>query len=375
MNPNVDARVRDFDYDTYIQTLQTSLPCRDRGRRGCRCSAAGRAATPTTSPPVPADVMSLDDAEADFYEAPIGGYICDEALYGFPQEFNIEYGATLVNTEMAAAAGVDPTAGWATWDEFKADAKAMTETQGRHDHPCRLPLHRRRRPGIHVLLADPAGRRTVPGRRRQSFTIDTPEAREAVALMQSIVDEGIIDPSCSTTQRTGSATATSRSLCDGPGRPVGDHRLRGRLPRGRRGDAVRRPCRRSATPPTSWPTRGGGSRSPRTAQATNVAWDFVEYATLDPEVAARWNVATGTLPGLRANARGRGAGGADRRLPPLRALVRAASVRALPRATSPTVTCSGTRSRGPHLLKVLQGSESVDDALAAMEAEANGMFR
>ena len=29
----------------------------------------------------------------------------------------------------------------------------------------------------------------------------------------------------------------------------------------------------------------------------------------------------------------------------------------------------------PHLLKVLQGGESVDDALAAMESEANEMFR
>ena len=50
--------------------------------------------------PVPSDLMSLDgQPERDFFEAPIGGFTCDDELYGFPQEFNIEYGATLVNTD------------------------------------------------------------------------------------------------------------------------------------------------------------------------------------------------------------------------------------------------------------------------------------
>ena len=138
--------------------------------------------------------MSLEDARADFYEAPIDGFTCDETLYGFPQEFNIEYGATLVNTEIAAAAGVDATAGWASWDEFKADAKAMTET--RDGTITRAGYHFTAGDGLpftfYSLILQAGGHFLAED--GQSFTIDTPEAREAVALMQSIVDEGITDP-------------------------------------------------------------------------------------------------------------------------------------------------------------------------------------
>ena len=127
-NPNVDVEVEFFDYDTYIQTLQTSLPA-GSGADVVQLFGTWVCSYADTLTSVPSDVMSLEDARADFYEAPIDGFTCDETLYGFPQEFNIEYGATLVNTEIAEASGVDPNAGWASWDEFKADAKAMTETR------------------------------------------------------------------------------------------------------------------------------------------------------------------------------------------------------------------------------------------------------
>ncbi len=123
------------------------------------------------------------------------GTCATTTLYGFPQEFNIEYGATLVNTGMAEAAGVDSTAGWASWDEFKADAKAMTETTD--DAITRAGYHftAERRTVVLVLLAASCRRAgSILADDGTSFTIDTPEAREAIALMKSIVDEGIIDP-------------------------------------------------------------------------------------------------------------------------------------------------------------------------------------
>jgi multiple sugar transport system substrate-binding protein len=192
-NPNVDVEVEFFDYDTYIQTLQTSLPS-GSGPDVAQLFGTWVCSYADTLTPVPSDLMSLEDARADFYEAPIDGFTCDEELYGFPQEFNIEYGATLVNTEIAAAASVDPTAGWATWDEFMADAKAMTET--RDGTITRAGYHFTAGDGLaftfYSLILQAGGQFLADD--GQSFTIDTPEAREAVALMQSIVDEGITDP-------------------------------------------------------------------------------------------------------------------------------------------------------------------------------------
>ena len=182
-----------FDYDTYIQTLQTSLPA-GSGADMIQLFGTWVCSYADTLTSVPSDVMSLEDAQADFFEAPIDGFTCDETLYGFPQEFNIEYGATLVNTEMAEAAGVDATAGWASWDEFKADAKAMTET--RDGAITRAGYHFTAGDGLAFsffsLILQAGGHFLADD--GQSFTIDTPEAREAVALMQSMVDEGITDP-------------------------------------------------------------------------------------------------------------------------------------------------------------------------------------
>jgi len=73
--------------------------------------------------PVPESISTLASAQEAFFAAPIGGFTCGDTLYGFPQEFNIEYGATLVNTDLAAAAGVELD-GWADWDEFKADRRS-----------------------------------------------------------------------------------------------------------------------------------------------------------------------------------------------------------------------------------------------------------
>ena len=165
-----------------------------------------------TLTPVPRPDVARGRSRADFFEAPIGGFTCDEELYGFPQEFNIEYGATLVNTEIAAAADVDPTAGWATWDEFKADAKAMTET--RDGTITRAGYHFTAGDGLAYtffsLILQAGGQFLADD--GQSFTIDTPEAREAVALMQvASSTRASSTRRCSTTQRTGSATATSRN--------------------------------------------------------------------------------------------------------------------------------------------------------------------
>ena len=372
-NPNVDVRVEFFDYDTYIQTLQTSLPA-GSGADVIQLFGTWVCSYADTLTPVPSDVMSLDTARADFYGAPIDGFTCDETLYGFPQEFNIEYGATLVNTEIATAAGVDPAAGWESWDEFRADAKAMTETKD--GTITRAGYHFTAGDGLpftfYSLILQAGGQFLADDGR--SFTIDTPEAREAVALMQSIVDEGITDPTLFNDTENWVGDCYFEQVCSmglvGPW-VITDYE-------------EDFPEVAAATQYVPLPTlgetpdfvadSGWGPTVSADSDVQNVAWDFVEYATLDPAIAAEWNVTTGTLPALRAN--GEGAvqeeliGAFPHFAPWFELLPYGQFVGNLPDRDLLWYEITY-----PHLLKVLQGGESVDDALAAMESEANEMFR
>ena len=46
---------------------------------------------------VPADVISLSDAQNTFFAAPLAGSVCGGKLKGLPTEYNLEYGGAVVN--------------------------------------------------------------------------------------------------------------------------------------------------------------------------------------------------------------------------------------------------------------------------------------
>ena len=126
-NPDVTIKYETFPWDVFIQTIQTSLPAGNTadvilipGGYTCRYAAGGQLLE------VPADVMTLAQAQEVFYAAPLGGQTCDGKLYGFPAEYNIEYGGAYVNPALFEAAGVAYPPKWDNWDAMVADAKKMT---------------------------------------------------------------------------------------------------------------------------------------------------------------------------------------------------------------------------------------------------------
>jgi len=193
-NPNVKINFETFDYDTYIQTLQTALPAKTEadilqmfGSWVCSYVEGGNLAE------VPAGVISLADAQAQFFESAVGGFTCDDKLYGLPQEFNIEYGAALVNTRLAEGAGItDITAGWASWDEFIADAKALAVVQD--GVMTRAGFNFTGSDGIatmfHSLILQYGGDYLTD----EGYRVNTPEGMQALELMKRLVDEGLVDP-------------------------------------------------------------------------------------------------------------------------------------------------------------------------------------
>lgn len=126
-NPNVTIKYETFPWDVFIQTIQTSLPAGNTadvilipGGYTCRYAAGGQLLE------VPADVMSQAQAQEAFFAAPLGGQTCDGKLYGFPAEYNLEYGGAYVNPALFEAAGLNYPPQWKTWDDVVADAKKLT---------------------------------------------------------------------------------------------------------------------------------------------------------------------------------------------------------------------------------------------------------
>jgi len=196
-NPNVTIKYETFPWDVFIQTIQTSLPAGNTadvilipGGYTCRYASGGQLLE------VPADVMTLAQAEETFFAAPLGGQTCDGTLYGFPAEYNLEYGGAYVNPALFEAAGVAYPPAWENWDAVVADAKKMTTVGA--DGVMTVA-------GMHYTNSDQLFTYFLAGIMEQGgnyfaedgkhFNFNSPEA---VATIQKLMDmaqvDGIVDP-------------------------------------------------------------------------------------------------------------------------------------------------------------------------------------
>ena len=192
-NPDVEIEFETFDYDTYIQTLQTALPAGTEADilqmfGDWTCGYSSNLAT------VPEGIATIESATPLFFEAPLDGYTCGDQLYGLPMEFNIEYGAALANTRIAEEAGVDLDAGFESWDQFTEAAVAMAE--GEPGNLIRSGFHFTTNDGMaHMFLAGIVQQGgSYLNEDGTAFTFDTPEARATLEVMKGIIDAGANDP-------------------------------------------------------------------------------------------------------------------------------------------------------------------------------------
>jgi multiple sugar transport system substrate-binding protein len=367
-HPDATIEFETFDYDSYIQTLQTALPAGNEADvlqmfGSWVCSYASNLST------VPDKTMSMANAEKNYFAGPLGGYKCDDKLYGLPQESNVEYGATLVNTDMAEAASVSLD-GWDNYDEFIADAKAMTVTED--GEITRAGYHFTTNDGISytflsLILQNGGSYLDDNG----NFTFQTPEAAASIDLMKRMVDEGIVDPVIYTDTTNW----------------VGDCFFQGLCAMGLVGpwvvpeSAPDFPEVAAVTKYVALPTLENGNFAADSGWGLTVsshspeqelAWDFVSYVAANASNALQWNLGTGTLPALKENAQGDARdeliSNAAYVEPWLDILDQAQYLGSLP-----------DRDRlfykiiVPNVLDVLNGQMSTEDALAAIEQEANSL--
>ncbi len=370
-NPNVSITLETFEYDTYIQTLATSMPA---GEEADIIQLFGTWTSEYAErlAPAPADVMTVDEAQALFYAAPIGGFIVDGMLYGLPQEYNIEYGGVLVNKTMYENAGLAYPPQWETMDDVLADALALVQEDGGMMMTS----------GFHFASSDAAFFSFVAGIRQRGgdywnddmtgFTFNTPEAAATLQAMVDAIEMGVSDA----------------VLFEDAENWVGDAFFEGNVGIGYIGpwaismglldfpdfedewDYMILPPQVDGADPVFVADSGWGLAVSPNSKHQDVAWDFCKFVAADADNAAQWNITSSTLPAIPAVAE---SAQVDEALPWVgRELAQLPYGSYL--GSMPDRDLVVYEIVFPHVLLALQGVESIADALEMMDAEANATF-
>ena len=369
-HPNVKIERESFDYELYLQNLQTAMPAKEESDI-LQIFGTWTSQYYERLAPMPADVMTLQEAENIFYEAPIGGFTVDGKLYGLPEEFNTEYGGVLVNKTMFEAAGVTYPPEWKTMDDVVADAVKLTQ----HDSSGMMSVA-----GFHFTAADPLSFSFLAGILQRGgdywnadqtgFTFNTPESKAQLEFYMDAVAKGVVDPVVfnDTTNFVIDAFFTNKvaigyigtwAIAEGQANfpDFSDEWGYFFLPP-TQGDPV-------FVADSGW----GLAVSPN-SKHQDIAWDFVKYVTTVAKSAEGFNIASGTIPALKEVAKS------------------ATIAEKMPWVAEALGTLPYGEYLGnmpdrdlvvydiiyPHLLNALQGVESVDDALKAIDSEANSTF-
>jgi len=370
-NPNVEITLETFEYDTYIQTLGTSMPA---GEEADILQLFGTWTSEYAErlAPVPEDVMTVAEAQDTFYGAPIGGFVVDGVLYGLPQEFNCEYGGVLVNKTMYENAGLTYPPEWGSMDDVLSDAQALTQV----DDAGMMTVA-----GFHFASSDAAVFSFLAGIKQRGgdywnsdhtgFTFNTPEAKAQLDWMLSAVEEwGVLDP----------------VLFNDDENWVGDAFFEGRvgigyigtwaIAEGRVGypdfadewDYFWLPSIEGD--PVFVADSGWGLVVSPNSEHQDVAWDFAKFVTANADNAMQWNLTSGTIPAIPEVAE---SGKIAEEMPWV-----AKALDILPYGeylgSMPDRDLIVYEIVYPHILNALQGLETVDESLQMMDDEANATF-
>lgn len=195
-HPTIDVKYETFPFDVFVQTLQTSLPAGTtadvveiQGLQVCPYARGGQLL------PVPTAMLTYEQAQELYFQAPLDAYYCDGQLYGFPSEYNIEYGGAYVNKALFEAKGLPYPPQWASWNDVITDAQQVAEVQD----------GAMTKAGLHYTNNDQIFTNFLSGILQlggtyfaedgRHFNFDTPEARQVIQLMvDNAQKDQVVDP-------------------------------------------------------------------------------------------------------------------------------------------------------------------------------------
>ncbi len=370
-HPNVTIQRESFDYELYLQTLQTAMPA------GEEADIIQLFGTWTSQyyerlAPVPEDVMTIDQAKDLFYAAPIGGYIVKDKLYGFPQEFNCEYGGVLVNKTLFEAAGLTFPPQWKTMDDVLADGVKLAQFDGAGMMSVA---------GFHFTSADPIAAAFLAGIKQRGgdywnadqtgFTFNTADAKAQLEWMVNAATSGAVDPLVFNdgTNFVIDAFFTSKVAIGYIGAWA--------IAEGKTNfpdftdewDYVYLPATQGE--PVFVADSGWGLTVSPNSKNQAVAWDFIKFVTTDTKNALTWNLASGTIPAIPVVAKSSEIATQEPWV--------AKALDILPYGqylgNMPDRDLVMYEIIYPRILEALQGVTSVDEALTTIDTEANSTFK
>jgi multiple sugar transport system substrate-binding protein len=370
-NPNIDVVYETFEYELYIQTLQTSMAAGTEadvieifGTWTCSYANGGRLME------VPADVMTYEQAKELYYQAPLDGYYCNDKLYGMPHEFNLENGGALVNPALFEAHGVTYPPQWANFDALRADAAKMSEFED--DTMTRA--------GFNYVTGDGISFAVLAGILQQGssyfaedgkhFNFDTQETRNIVQLLVDMAQKDkLVDP----------------ILFNDEANWVGDSFFAGNVAIGFVGswaagegminypdmkfDYVQIPPYFGTESRFAADSGWGKVVSVNTKHPAE-AWKLAKFMTAEQDSALTWNIASSTIPALKSLVEN-----------PAALLEKAPFLEATFSLLPKGQFIGDVTDRDqlfyeilyPHVLDAMQGVVSVDEAVQAINSEANAM--
>lgn len=301
-NPNVEVKFETFPWEVFIQTIQTSVPAGNAadviqlpGGYTCRFANGGQLLE------VPTDVMSLAEAQENYFAAPLGGQTCDGKMYGFPVEYNLEYGGAYVNPALFEAAGLTYPPQWQTWDDVVADAEKLTQLGS--DGVMTVA-------GMHFTNSDQLYTYFLAGILEQGSNYFAEDGRhfnfnspEAIATIQKLMDmaqkNGIVDPIIynQDSEWVGESFAQAHSAIGVLGSwYAGEARLA--YP-DLKFDYVTLPPM-MGTEHKFASVGGWGIAVSKSAANPDIAWKLAAFMGANQENALGFNTTTGTIPSMKA---------------------------------------------------------------------------
>jgi multiple sugar transport system substrate-binding protein len=370
-HPNVSITLETFEYDTYIQTLQTAMPA------GEEADIVHLFGTWTSEyaerlAPLPEDVLTLDQAQKLFYAAPLGGFTVDGVLYGLPQEFNCEYGGVLVNKTMYDKAGLTYPPQWQSMDDVLKDAEALVQK----DEAGVMTVS-----GFHFAASDPASFAFLAGILQRGgnywnedmtgFTFNTPEAKAQLQWMVDAIKKGVSDP----------------VLFNDEENWVGDAFFQGRVGIGYIGTwAIAEGLSNYPDFEDEWDyfwlpaiqgdpvfaaDSGWGLVVSPNSKHQKEAWDFALFSATNIDSALQWNLTSGTIPASPEVAQ------SPKIAETMPWVAKALDILPYGRylGSMPDRDLVVYEIIYPHILLALQEVETVDEALEKIDDEANATFQ
>jgi multiple sugar transport system substrate-binding protein len=333
---------------------------------------------------VPADVLSVSDAQNTFFAAPLAGATCNGKLKGLPIEYNLEYGGVVINMDKWEAKFGARKPGWDTWEAFIADAAALTEYEG--DKPMANGLDiapEWPQPVKHIFFSQILQR---GGRywnaAQDALDLGTPEAHEALATMVGwVTDKKVmyrnLIPDANTFVTTRLATGATGYGWGDPAKPLsvmgyvgtwGVPSTVGQMPPG----AKTRYEYFTLPPMVGTQHRfvqnsGWALVVPKTSKNARAAWDLAKSLTTSGEAMRKWASITGALPALKVNGT-KEAAAADPQLAKVQPLLEQGQwVGYIPATAIETV--EGTLVS--NFFEAVSGKKTIDEALASIQQTAN----